>query len=76
MKRTPRPRDPVQLGKMMVDILTGAVPNAEDDGKDAAASEMGRTGGLKGGKARAASLTPEERARIARNAAQRRWGKP
>lgn len=28
MKRTPRPRDPVQLGKRMVDIMTGAVPDA------------------------------------------------
>ena len=33
-KRTPRPRDPVQLGKLMVDIMTGHVPDAVDDGKD------------------------------------------
>lgn len=44
MKRTPRPRDPVQLGKLMVDIMTGQVPDAVDDGKDAAAAEMGRKG--------------------------------
>jgi hypothetical protein len=55
MKRTPRPRDPIQLGKLMVDIATGAVPDVVDDGKDAAASAMGRKGGIKGGKARAAS---------------------
>ena len=42
MKRTPRPRDPVQLGKLMVDIMTGKVPDAVDDGKDAGAAEMGR----------------------------------
>lgn len=32
MKRTPRPRDPIQLGKLMVDIATGAVPDAVEEG--------------------------------------------
>lgn len=36
--------------------------------------ESGRRGGLKGGVARAASLTPEQRAEIAKRAAQKRWG--
>jgi len=36
---------------------------------------LGRLGGLKGGKARAASLTPERRIEIARKAALARWGK-
>ena len=72
MKRTPRPRDPVQLGKLMVDIMTGAVPDAADDGKDAAATEMARRGGLKGGRARADALTPEQRSEIARKAAEKR----
>ncbi len=36
-------------------------------------SEMGRKGGLKGGKARAAALTAEERREIAIRAAHRRW---
>lgn len=71
MKRTPRPRDPVQLGKLMVDIATGQVPDATDDGKDAAASEAGR----KGASERSASMTPERRAEIARNAAASRWQK-
>jgi hypothetical protein len=71
MKRTPRPRDPVQLGKLMVDIMTGQVPDAVDDGKDPAAAEMGR----KGGRARAEALTPKRRAEIAgRAAASRRKG--
>ena len=35
---------------------------------------MGRRGGLKGGKARAASLTPERRVEIAKKAALARWG--
>jgi hypothetical protein len=41
--------------------------------KRAAAITLGRLGGLKGGKARADSLTPEHRAEIARKAAQTRW---
>ncbi|MDP9091688.1 MAG: hypothetical protein M3N95_01785 [Actinomycetota bacterium] len=44
-----------------------------NDGKDPAAVALGRRGGLKGGKARAAKLTPEQRSEIARNAAQARW---
>lgn len=35
----------------------------------------GRKGGLKGGKARAEKLTPEERRESARKAAQARWKK-
>jgi hypothetical protein len=34
---------------------------------------LGRRGGLKGGKARAAAMTPERRAEIARKAAPKRW---
>jgi hypothetical protein len=41
--------------------------------KDPAAVELGRKGGLKGGKARADSMTPEERAESARKAAAARW---
>jgi hypothetical protein len=46
-----------------------------DDGKDPAAVALGRKGGLKGGKARAKSLTAEQRAEIARIAASARWKK-
>ncbi|HEY1655902.1 MAG TPA: hypothetical protein VGF86_12395 [Candidatus Tumulicola sp.] len=42
--------------------------------KNRAAVALGRRGGLKGGKARAASLTPEERRAIAIKAAHARWG--
>jgi len=38
-----------------------------------AAAELGRKGGLKGGAARAAKLTAEERKKIAQAAARRRW---
>jgi len=73
IKRTPRPRDPIQLGKLMVDIATGAVPDGVDDGKDATAAATSRLGGIKGGLARAAKLTVDERRSIARNAAKLRW---
>lgn len=43
------------------------------EGKNPAAVELGRLGGQKGGKARAAKLSPEERSDIARRAAQARW---
>ncbi len=71
MKRTPRPRDPIQLGKLMVDIMTGQVQDAVDDGKDAGAAAMGR----KGAAARTAGMTPERRAEIAKKAAAKRWDK-
>jgi hypothetical protein len=69
-----RPRDPNQLAKLIVDIATSEVEDTpEDDGKDPAAVALGRKGGLKGGKARAESMTPEERSQAARKAAQARW---
>jgi len=36
-------------------------------------TEANRKGGLKGGKARAESMTPERRAEIAKKAAAKRW---
>ena len=41
--------------------------------KNVAAVALGRLGGLKGGKARAAKLTPEQRREIAQKAARARW---
>ncbi len=43
--------------------------------KNRAAAELGRRGGLKGGLARAARMTPEERADAARLAAEARWAR-
>jgi len=42
----------------------------------AAAAALGRRGGLKGGPARAAKLSPKKRSDIARKAAAARWQKP
>jgi len=41
----------------------------------ALARKLGRRGGLKGGPARAAKMTPEERSESARKAAKARWAK-
>jgi hypothetical protein len=69
-----RPRDPNQLAKLVVDIATGEADDTpEDTGKDPAAVALGRKGGLKGGKARAASMTPEQRSEAAKRAARARW---
>ena len=43
--------------------------------KNPYAVALGRLGGLKGGKARAARLSPERRTEIAKKAAQARWSK-
>lgn len=72
-----RPRDPNQLAKLMVDIASGEIedraPTPEEEGKDSAAVALGRRGGVKGGRARAKSLSSERRKEIARNAAKARW---
>ena len=43
--------------------------------KDPAAVALGRKGGKKGGPARAAKLTPEQRSESARKAVRARWAK-
>jgi len=70
-KRTP---DVNILASQIVEKATGE-PTAkpEDASKNPAAMALGRLGGLKGGKARANSLTPEKRKEIAKKAAQARW---
>jgi hypothetical protein len=78
--RKKRPRDPNQLGKLIVDISVGEVEDVPEaspnhEGKDPAAVSLGRRGGLKGGKARAAKLTPEQRSEAARKAVRARWQK-
>ena len=72
-KRLKRPRDPVQLAKLVGDIATGQVIDEVDDGKDDAVVEFTRRGGQKGGRARAEKLSAKERSAIARKAALARW---
>ena len=65
-----RPRDVVSNAVKVMRIATGEEEEEyEDDGKDPAAKSLG----ARGGKARAAKLTPEQRSEIARRAARLRW---
>lgn len=65
-----RPADVIGNAVKVMRIATGEEEDTiVDDGKDAAAKELGRKGGAK----RAANLSPERRAEIARKAAEKRW---
>lgn len=68
-----RPRDVNELAAEIVSEATSGERPSDRDEKDSAAVALGRKGGLKGGKARAAKMTPEQRAESARKAAQARW---
>lgn len=74
-----RPRDPNQLAYQIMLESTGQAskfePASADAHKNPAAVALGRLGGLKGGAARAAALTPKKRSQIAAKAARARWGK-
>jgi hypothetical protein len=72
-RRRKRPREPLQLAKLIGDIAPEQVEDKVENGKDPAMSELGRAGGLKGGKARATKLTEGERQEIAKKAAMKRW---
>lgn len=75
MQKPKRPRDPNQLGKLIVDLSVGDADDSknmpDDSGKDPAAMALGK----KGGKARAKALSAKKRAEIARKAAKARWAK-
>ena len=74
-----RPLDLNELAKLVVDSSTGDAPRREKPErkpKNKAAVALGKLGGRKGGNARAAKLTPEQRREIARKAAQARWRLP
>ena len=77
MAKKKRPADTNQRAKNIVDIATGEVEDTTKttDGKNAAAVALGKLGGLKGGNARAKSLTAKQRSEIAKKAAKARWKK-
>ena len=61
---------------LIVAIATGEVQDHDpNEGKDPAAIARGRAGGLKGGRARAKSLSSRKRKQIAKQAASARWSK-
>jgi len=57
----------------IVQQSTGQAAPTPAPTKNPAAVALGRLGGLKGGKARAASLTAKRRKQIAASAAKARW---
>jgi hypothetical protein len=76
MAKPKRPRDTNQLAKFIADLATGEQQEQDKyKGKNPAAVELGRLGGLKGGKARAAKLSAKKRKEIAKKAAASRWKK-
>jgi hypothetical protein len=76
-RSTKRPRDPNSLAHRVFLESIGEAPKftPEPKEKNPAAVALGRLGGLKGGLARAAALTPKKRSQIAAKAAAKRWGK-
>jgi len=71
-----RPADVIGAAIRVARIAVGEeedapAPTPEEEGKDPAAVSMGK----RGGKARAASMSPERRAEIAKAAAAKRWKK-
>ncbi len=74
-----RSRISIDVNRMAATIVKDATekvkPAPEDSGKNPAAVALGRLGGLKGGKARAAKLSPKKRKEIAKKAAKARWAK-
>ena len=76
MKNPRRPKDTNQLAKLIVDLATEQTTESiPQSTKNPHAVELGRLGGLKGGKARAEALSPKKRSDIAKLAAKKRWSK-
>ena len=69
-----RQKDTQQLARSILDRIVPDAESKPDKAKNPAAVALGRLGGLKGGKARAAALTPAKRKEIAKKAAAKRWG--
>lgn len=80
-KRSSKPKpekpDANQNAFRILQEATGEKPKTEppaEKPKNPAAVALGRLGGLKGGKARAAKLSKAKRSEIAKKAANKRWG--
>lgn len=79
MPERSRKKKPADINELAAAIVQEATEDEEqakpEREKNPAAVALGRLGGLKGGKARAEKLTPEQRKEIARKAAEARWGR-
>lgn len=76
-KRSTKKKQPdhQQLARRVLDAIAPDAEANKKTEKNPAAIALGRLGGLKGGKARAAKLTPAKRKAIAKKAAAKRWSK-
>lgn len=76
-KKSSKPRDTNSLAAAIVRQATDPEDQGDDpyEGKNPAAVELGRLGGKKGGRARAAKLSPKERSEAARKAVRARWSR-
>jgi hypothetical protein len=72
MAKKKLPRDVNQLARQIVDEATDNSPKDETP-KSPAAVELGRKGGLKGGRVRAAKISKAQLSESARRAANARW---
>lgn len=68
-KQSRKPADLNRLAAAIVDEATDELPQESESPQ----ARAGRAGGIKGGRARAERLTPEQRSEIARTAAKARW---
>ena len=77
LERSSKDNELKRLRESLVDETTGGdlLCRAAEEGKNPAAVLLGRLGGLKGGKARAAKLSADQRRKIAKMAARTRWEK-
>jgi hypothetical protein len=74
-RKKPEPEDTNQIAARIVATVTGAAEMTKE-AVSRVAAELGRRGGLKGGKARAAKLSKARRSAIAKKAASARWKRP
>jgi hypothetical protein len=74
-KRSRKSKDVVEIAHSMLLAIESGNIQRTPDGKDPIAVAMGRRGGLKGGRARADSMTPAERTALAKKAASARWSR-
>lgn len=73
-KRARKKTDVNEIAHAMVQMISSGQFPATPDGKNPLAVALGRMGGLKGGKARAARMTAKQRSASAKKAAMARWG--
>ena len=79
MRKRSRKQEPEDINQAAFRIVrdsTGQPDLSNEDARKALAAALGRLGGLKGGPARAAKMTPEQRSKSASKAAIARWEKP